>query len=431
DHLAKIKDGSTTAASKTVNLNASGEATLTLVAPKGGLKSTINITSGSKSATEHVTFSTITSPDTPLANRYGFMTNYINGNAEGTRRYHRPILLEDARKLPLPSGLTLRSTGPILNEEYLRTISAGENQLWCKSLGGFTPNLTQTQFARESTTSPKTILNEHGWAPIGYLNQSSPVTPNYHLVLDPRNRNPAPGTLDLLFVGQHNSNALAGAFSDQAAYCMYDITVSTVKNAHTFAVDSGFPTTAFNGAQFKLNMYGDNTGYSFVSSDTINAPVDSDGVVTMRGKPTGEVTITASKDGEADFEYKFTIQLFFNGLLPGSNTPLGPHGASQVCINSNYQVPTREMLSNGHSGSRSVGALLNEWGSMLSWGWRVLYQPGSSSILWLNTSSRNGNLILSVRPESQLFNGVQYIIGEWVTADANNPSTYLYPYCYR
>ncbi|MCU8269375.1 hypothetical protein M2G84_22730, partial [Vibrio vulnificus] len=359
--LAKIKDGSANVTSKTVNLDANGEATLTLVAPKGGLKSTISITSGGKSATEHVTFSTITSPDTPLANRYGFMTNYINGNAEGTRRYHRPILLEDARKLPLPSGLTLRSTGPILNEEYLRTISAGENQLWCKSLGGFTPNLTQTQFARESTTSPKTILNEHGWAPIGYLNQSSPVTPNYHLVFDPRNRNPVPGTLDLLFVGQHNSNALAGAFSDQAAYCMYDITVSTVKNAHTFAVDSGFPTTAFNGAQFKLNMYGDNTGYSFVSSDTINAPVDSDGVVTMRGKPTGEITITASKDGEADFEYKFTVQHWFIDSVP--RDPYEWAGYTH-CRDTYGAGTPRNLLSSGVAYERSVGALLNEWGNL-------------------------------------------------------------------
>ncbi|KJG09540.1 hypothetical protein C0W96_01160 [Photobacterium kishitanii] len=77
DNLAKIKraDG-ILVASESVVIPAGGETDLTIVAPKGGLKSTISITSNGKSIEKDVTFSTLTSPNVPQANRYGHMPNY-------------------------------------------------------------------------------------------------------------------------------------------------------------------------------------------------------------------------------------------------------------------------------------------------------------------------------------------------------------------
>jgi hypothetical protein len=140
--------------------------------------------------------------------------------------------------------------------------------------------------------------------------------------------------------------------------------ITTINNPATFPIDAGFPTTAFAGAKFKLNMSTTNAGYSFTSSDAVDAPVDNTGIITINDKPAGEVTITASKTGEADFEYKFTIEEFYSLDGVVNFVP-----AMDVCPNKGLTLPSPNQLSNGIENARLVGNILNEWGFMGNQGW--------------------------------------------------------------
>ncbi|HIF9114920.1 TPA: hypothetical protein ACX6O7_003744 [Photobacterium damselae] len=410
DHLAKIKDGSTTTTSKTVNLDANGEATLTLVSPKGGLKSAINITSGSKSATEYVTFSTITSPNTPLANRYGFMTDYL---VEGDTYLLRANLLSELQQQGLPIGCGGKIE--IDNEEYALVLGSEYQTIFCGNTPDNAYGLNLTSPHRPTVSdinlfsaripAPKTFLDLYGWNWNAWMNEVGTTSNRY--IFQPTIRNRPVG----LFISFDDKN-LRNMYIDICAANRFIPIITTIKNPHTFAGDSGFPTTAFDGAQFKLNMSKDNTGYTFVSSDSTNAPVDANGVITINDKPAGEVTITASKDGEADFEYKFTIAEYYSNETNGAMLP--PDQSFPYCANKGLSTPSREQLSNGIPLSRSVGTFWQEWGNMVNWGW-------GSSVGWILGLPLIDNQVYGIYQNS----------GEYTPPGSTVYPAQYAPYCYQ
>ncbi|EJN6713447.1 hypothetical protein NQN45_004322, partial [Vibrio vulnificus] len=211
DALAKIKDGSSNVASKTVNLDANGEATLTLVAPKGGLKSTISITSGGKSATEHVTFSTITSPDVSVANRYGHMLNYVD-SPDGVWRYHRAILFEEAKHLTGARALN----GKYYEELYLASENPTKGANLCAQYGQILPNRNQISFVRFSNAIPlnKGMFDIWGWSVNSRFSDSLYNTDSYCLYPKARKWPHTPGSNYGDFVGTCWTDApgAAGSF---------------------------------------------------------------------------------------------------------------------------------------------------------------------------------------------------------------------------
>lgn len=256
DHLAKIKDGATTTTSKVVNLDANGEATLTLVSPKGGLKSTINITSGSKSVTEHVTFSTSTSPNTPLANRYGFMTDYLLTQHINTRE--EIYLLRPQLQAENPNGGAPGSGDlgwdHVLHNELWAAGYVPNGEAFCK---GVPSGLYDIHF-----TNPR-LPNDNGDVQSFYHFVSNPETSGLnHLTgwdfpwLAAKAVKFAPITLVWSPRGDTQSHlvtwfAETSPVRNFAYACLatkLSPTIETIKSPHnTFAIESGFPTTAFDG----------------------------------------------------------------------------------------------------------------------------------------------------------------------------------------
>jgi hypothetical protein len=72
-------------------------------------------------------------------------------------------------------------------------------------------------------------------------------------------------------------------------------------------VKDHFPTTGFKGAQFQLVMSGMQQEYEF-SSTSDNAPIDGDGIVTLKG-PVKNVTITATLKSDRSIYSKYTFDL--------------------------------------------------------------------------------------------------------------------------
>lgn len=105
-------------------------------------------------------------------------------------------------------------------------------------------------------------------------------------------------------------------------------------------------------------MYGNNTDYSFMSLNSKNSPVGNDGFITIHDRPTGKVTIIASKGAGADFEYKFAIASWLNGRTLSTSEVLRHEAAVAICDSNGYQVPTQAMVSN-NSQTRQVGPLMN------------------------------------------------------------------------
>ncbi|EIA0806957.1 hypothetical protein K6327_004593, partial [Vibrio vulnificus] len=171
DALAKIKDGSANVTSKTVNLDANGEATLTLVAPKGGLKSTISITSGGKSATEHVTFSTITSPDSSFANRYGFMADVLPLSAGNYLM--RPVL---SGEFDVSAGEA--KTSNVVNQElWVTNLQSWAKNIELCSAGFYTGKTHKSLIAKKGIIASRslTVSDRHGM----YSNLANPLTETF------------------------------------------------------------------------------------------------------------------------------------------------------------------------------------------------------------------------------------------------------------
>ncbi|MFQ2481016.1 Ig domain-containing protein [Aeromonas caviae] len=138
-------------------------------------------------------------------------------------------------------------------------------------------------------------------------------------------------------------------------------------NDFTFAVDVGFPTTGFDGAEFTLNTPSAPSDYTW-SSDAPWVSVDSSGTVSFISQgDAAPVTITATPiSGGEPLAYTFAITYWFhsdrnNEWVTGSDawswcrTKLQP--------NYTWSIPSADLL-NKYPSSPRVGMLWSEWGYM-------------------------------------------------------------------
>ncbi|HDT1120545.1 TPA: hypothetical protein QHT37_004306 [Enterobacter roggenkampii] len=171
----------------------------------------------------------------------------------------------------------------------------------------------------------------------------------------------------ILKLGGWGSNSASEKYDITAAPEINGITV----NGHTFAKDSGFPTTGFTGATFTLKLTtGSLSDYTWMSD--VNWVSVTDGTVKFTGTGSGDkVTITGTPaNGQGDkITYNFTLNSWFvsNGV-DDSFSQAESYCASQ----SGYSQPTVSHLTNdswrdnsgSHTQTRGTGSLWGEWGDM-------------------------------------------------------------------
>ena len=143
-------------------------------------------------------------------------------------------------------------------------------------------------------------------------------------------------------------------------------------NDFTFAVDAGFPTTGFHGAEFTLNTPSAPSEYTW-SSDVEWVSVDNDGNVRITSEDHSApvrmltpVTITAvPTSGGAPLTYTFALRHWFF-VHTYSKYPYESSGttASWWCDSrdSNSRIPPVSEVSLGLR-IRQVGSLFSEWGA--------------------------------------------------------------------
>ncbi|GAC63694.1 invasin domain 3-containing protein [Edwardsiella tarda] len=146
--------------------------------------------------------------------------------------------------------------------------------------------------------------------------------------------------------------------------------VSPVVNAYSFGSGSGFPTTGFATAKFRVSLSDNNpTAYQWAVDGSNNGTgytsVDTTGVVTLNTARSGAQLIQVKDkiSGAVLASYSFTL----TGWFATGGTWVGSEGwftANTYC-STRGGLPTRAQLSNG---TRSVGNLWGEWGDMASQG---------------------------------------------------------------
>ena len=159
-------------------------------------------------------------------------------------------------------------------------------------------------------------------------------------------------------------------------------------NDFTFAVDAGFPTTGFDGAEFALNTPSAPSDYTW-SSDAPWVSVDSSGTVSFISQgDAAPVTITATPtSGGTSLAYTFTIASWFRS-----------NGSSRVTYSEartwcneqqpsyQWKIPAYRLLSQAPA-TRGVGALWREWGDMRNYVNSTFTWRGH----WSSTTVSTGN----------------------------------------
>ena len=159
-------------------------------------------------------------------------------------------------------------------------------------------------------------------------------------------------------------------------------------NDFTFAVDAGFPTTGFDGAEFILNAPETASDYTW-NSDAAWVSVDNSGTVRFISQgDASPVTITATPtSGGTPLAYTFTITSWFRSN--GSST-VTYSDARTWCYEQQpsfqWKVPTKELLSQLPT-SRGIGALWREWGDMRNYGNSTFTWRGH----WSSSAVSTGN----------------------------------------
>ncbi|WP_237399172.1 hypothetical protein [Gilliamella sp. Pas-s27] len=113
-----------------------------------------------------------------------------------------------------------------------------------------------------------------------------------------------------------------------------------------------FPTTGFPGAKFQLVMTGAQTDYLYriISNPGSGVSIDDNGIVLLRNKPTGNVTIRAilKRDTAVYHDYTFNPTLVW--LIPQGNNYMGWEAAKQRC-GGVQNLPSLSMFTNSPQNS--------------------------------------------------------------------------------
>ncbi|MDX7854501.1 Ig-like domain-containing protein [Aeromonas caviae] len=177
-------------------------------------------------------------------------------------------------------------------------------------------------------------------------------------------------------------------------------------NDFTFAVDAGFPTTGFHGAEFTLNTPSAPSEYTW-SSDVEWVSVDNDGNVRITSEDHSApvrmltpVTITAvPTSGGAPLTYTFALRHWFF-VHTYSQYPYESSGttASWWCDSrdSNSRIPPVSEVSLGLR-IRQVGSLFSEWGAA---DYFIVNDYSMGSMYWAYATSSYGR-----RPHVRMSDG--------------------------
>lgn len=138
-------------------------------------------------------------------------------------------------------------------------------------------------------------------------------------------------------------------------------------NGATFGINSGFPTTGLTGAQFTISL-GDNTDYTWSTSEASWISVDQAGVVTFHEDPitSHPVIIYAApkSTGSEPFEFEIKLKNWF--FTEPTRTLFTWNGAHDYVdgLSGGYEIPsiTQVYGDNIPAFVRHVGSLCTEWG---------------------------------------------------------------------
>lgn len=148
--------------------------------------------------------------------------------------------------------------------------------------------------------------------------------------------------------------------------------IQTIGDQSVFAIDSGFPNTGFEGAQFRITVpVGQPTDYSWsVDSDWLS--IDDKGVVTMRRKPATS-TMTPTFKGvpkphtgyKRTVDYRFTLKKWY--VRSGQSYNFNRIAARNCAARGDRLVKYNDLAAAGAISNRKVGEqLLQEWGAQFT-----------------------------------------------------------------
>ncbi|MFK3711826.1 hypothetical protein [Leclercia adecarboxylata] len=190
----------------------------------------------------------------------------------------------------------------------------------------------------------------------------------------------APAIYDARRIG--NGPADDGPFIDIVSYIL-----SPQGTPYTFAYAVKF-VTLFDGAQLQMPNPGEIPPYTYKSSNTAVATIDSNGRATFHNTGTVKLTITDSTGEIWSGEFSPTLYMLEGGYI----SPFA--GAQPWCESQGRRLPTRAELSHNGSG-RYPGSLFGEWGSCYTNGFTDRTDYINS---W--TSDVSGSYIYAVRLDS-------------------------------
>ncbi|WP_353243957.1 invasin domain 3-containing protein [Providencia sp.] len=145
--------------------------------------------------------------------------------------------------------------------------------------------------------------------------------------------------------------------------------IQTIGDQSVFAIDSGFPNTGFEGAQFRITVpVGQPTDYSWsVDSDWLS--IDDKGVVTMQRKPTTSAMTPTFKGVpkphtgyKRTVDYRFTLKKWY--VRSGQSYNFNRIAARNCAARGDRLVKYNDLAAAGAISNRKVGEqLLQEWGA--------------------------------------------------------------------
>ncbi|XKM14138.1 hypothetical protein RCS94_02935 [Orbaceae bacterium ac157xtp] len=133
-------------------------------------------------------------------------------------------------------------------------------------------------------------------------------------------------------------------------------------NGFKASASQKFPTTGFPEAEFTLIMVGNPTDYTFTSSDS-RVKVGSDGKVTLKRKPVGPVTITATFNSTPPQVHTYIFDPRTVWVVPKPDTEYYS-SAKSICgkrvINgqTELKIPSRSQLTNSPLNNLETGGTI-------------------------------------------------------------------------
>ncbi|KAL1506423.1 hypothetical protein ABEB36_005793 [Hypothenemus hampei] len=196
--------------------------------------------------------------------------------------------------------------------------------------------------------------------------------------------------LTLLEYGSLHSGTYAQDVGTRYVMCSNEIpsdVITVTAHGHIFYVESGFPTTGFKGANFKINIHKDKN-FTF-SSNQNWLGVNSDGIVTITAQPNAGntdalITITSESDDEV-LSYSFNLDYWF---VNAGKQRYSIAEAEKYCADIGLSLPPYKIVTNAdnvkQTGYRDLGTLWSEWGNLDFFGW------GNYVSYWTNDTGPEG-----------------------------------------